>query len=206
MFGKGWEDRHDTKPAFRFWRSDDTIDGLLKHLNTVLSEVHPPESKGFTDPQASSGHQSEECPCERVGSLGADRIVDYLNEDFADGTERYDVILDVGGNSSLKRLRRALAPKGTLVIVGGEEGGRWFGGIDRQLRALLLSPFIGQRLTTFVSKENSPADLDYLAELIEGGELTPVIDSSYPLQRAPEGIRRLEGGRAGGKISISTQP
>ncbi len=109
------------------------------------------------------------------------------------GEQRYDVILDIGGNSSLSRLRRALAPKGTLVIAGGETGGRWLGGYDRQLRALMLSPFVGQKLTTFVSRENHE-DMLVLKELIEAGKITPVIDRTYPLSEAPEAIRYLERG------------
>src|SRR5207344_2074183 len=89
-----------------------------------------------------------------VRSIGADQVIDYTREDFADGDRLYDLILDVGGNSSLSRLRRALAPKGTLVIVGGEEGGKWTGGFGRQLRAVALSPFVGQRLTMLTSKEH----------------------------------------------------
>src|SRR5215204_7143065 len=91
---------------------------------------------------------------EMVRSIGADHVIDYRREDFADGEQRYDVILDIGGNSSLARLRRALSPRGILVIVGGEGGGRWLGGTDRQLRAMMLSPFVGQKLGTFVNKEN----------------------------------------------------
>ena len=90
-----------------------------------------------------------------VRSIGADHVIDYTREDFAEGKQRYDVILDIGGNSSLSRLRRALTPKGTLVIVGGETGGRWLGGFDRQLRARLLSPFVGQTLTTFISRRTT---------------------------------------------------
>src|ERR671920_631711 len=82
---------------------------------------------------------------EMVRSIGADHVIDYKHEDFAEGNRRYDVILDIGGNSSLSRLRRALAPKGTLVITGGEGGGRWLGGTDRQLRALALSPLVSQK-------------------------------------------------------------
>ena len=91
---------------------------------------------------------------EMVRSIGADQVIDYTREDFAESDQRYDLILDIGGNSSLARLRRALASRGTLVIVGGEGGGRWFGGIDRQLRAMMLSPFVSQKLGTFVNKEN----------------------------------------------------
>ena len=109
------------------------------------------------------------------------------------GEQRYDLILDIGGNSSLSRLRRALTPKGTLVIVGGETDGRWLGGTDRQLRALLLSPFVGQKLGTFVSQENHE-DLIVLKELIEAGKVTPVIDRTYPLSEVPEAIRYLRDG------------
>src|SRR5215216_7864240 len=91
---------------------------------------------------------------EMVRSIGADHVIDYKREDFAEGDQRYDVILDIGGNSTLARLRRALASQGILVIVGGEGGGRWLGGTDRQLRAMMLSPFVGQKLGTFVNKEN----------------------------------------------------
>src|SRR5215212_3234599 len=111
---------------------------------------------------------------EMVRSIGADHVIDYTREDFAEGDQHYDVILDIGGNSTLSRLRRALAQQGTLVIVGGEGGGRWLGGTDRQLRAMILSPFVGQKLGTFVNKENHE-DLIVLKELIESGKVTPVI-------------------------------
>ena len=121
-----------------------------------------------------------------VRSLGADHVIDYTREDFAECGRRYDVILDIGGNASLSRLRRALAPKGTLVIAGGETDGRWLGGSDRQLRALVLSRFVGQKLTTFVSRENHE-DMIVLKELIEAGKVTPVIDRTYPLERGRRG-------------------
>jgi NADPH:quinone reductase-like Zn-dependent oxidoreductase len=139
---------------------------------------------------------------EMVRSIGADRVIDYTREDFAEGDQRYDVILDIGGNSSLSRLRRALASQGTLVIVGGEGGGRWLGGLDRQLRATMLSPFVGQKLGTFVSTPNHE-DLLVLKELIESGKVTPVIDRTYPLAEVPEAIRYLEEGHARGKVVIT---
>jgi len=139
---------------------------------------------------------------EMVRSIGADYVVDYTREDFAEGERRYDVILDIGGNSSLARLRRALAPEGTLVIAGGEGGGRWLGGTDRQIRAVLLSPFVGQKLGTFVCKENHE-DLLVLKGLIESGKVTPVIDRTYPLAEASEAIRYLEEGYAQGKAVIT---
>jgi NADPH:quinone reductase-like Zn-dependent oxidoreductase len=137
-----------------------------------------------------------------VRSIGADHVIDYTREDFAQTVQRYDLILDIAGNRSLSHLRRALAPQGTLVIVGGEEGGRWFGGLDRQLRAHALSPFVGQRLGTFVSKA-SGEDLVALTELIEAGRLAPVVDGTYPLSGVPEAIRRLEAGHARGKVAIT---
>jgi NADPH:quinone reductase-like Zn-dependent oxidoreductase len=137
-----------------------------------------------------------------VRSIGADHVIDYRRDDFAEGEQRYDVILDIGGNAALSRLRRALVPKGTLVIAGGETDGRWLGGSDRQLRALVLSRFVGQTLTTFISSENHK-DLLVLKELIESGKVTPVIDRSYPLAEAPEAIRYLEQGHARGKVVIT---
>src|SRR5918995_472565 len=138
---------------------------------------------------------------EMVRSIGADHVIDYAQEDFAEGEQRYDLILDIGGNSSLARLRRVLTLRGTLIIVGGETDGRWLGGTDRQLRALMLSRFVGQKLGTFVSSENHE-DMIVLKNLIESGELTPVIDRTYPLSETPEAIRYLEQGHARGKVVI----
>jgi NADPH:quinone reductase-like Zn-dependent oxidoreductase len=139
---------------------------------------------------------------EMVRSIGADRVIDYTREDFAAGDRRYDVIVDIGGNSSLSRLRRALADRGTLVIAGGEGGGRWLGGTDRQIRAMMLSPFVGQKLGTFVASENHE-DLLVLKELLESGKITPLIDKTYPLSEVPEAIRYLAEGHARGKVVIS---
>jgi NADPH:quinone reductase-like Zn-dependent oxidoreductase len=136
-----------------------------------------------------------------VRSIGADEVIDYTREDFAEMGKRYDVILDIAGNRSVSNLRRALAPKGTLVFVGGEGGGRWFGGINRQLGAQILSTFVGQRLGTFIAKQNGE-DLLALKELIEAGKITPVIGTTYPLERVPEAIRHLTEGHARGKVTV----
>jgi NADPH:quinone reductase-like Zn-dependent oxidoreductase len=135
-----------------------------------------------------------------VRSLGADHVIDYTRDDFADGTRRYDLILDIAGNPALSRLRRALTPTGTAVIVGGENGGSWTG-LGRQLRALALSPILKQRLTTFIAKQRS-SDLKQLTDLIEAGKVAPAIDKIYPLDQAPEAMRHLEAGTARGKVSI----
>jgi NADPH:quinone reductase-like Zn-dependent oxidoreductase len=137
-----------------------------------------------------------------VRSLGADQVIDYTRDDFADGQQGYEVILDVGGNSSLSRLRRALTPKGTLVIAGGETDGRWLGGTDRQIRALVLSRFVGQKLGTFVSRENH-GDLMVLKDLIEAGKITPVVDRAYRLSEVADAIRYMREGRARGKVVIT---
>jgi NADPH:quinone reductase-like Zn-dependent oxidoreductase len=137
-----------------------------------------------------------------VRSLGADHVIDYTREDIAAGKNRYDVILDIGGNRPLQHLRSALDPRGTLVIVGGETRGRWLAGSDRQLRALLLSPFTGQTLTTLICSENTP-DLLALTKLIESGQVRPVIDSTYPLSQTPAAIRYMRDGHAKGKVVIN---
>jgi len=137
-----------------------------------------------------------------VRSLGADHVIDYTRADIAAGGRRYDVIIDIGGNRALKHLRSVLDPRGTLVIVGGETGGRWLAGSDRQLRALLLSPFTGQTLTTLICSENTP-DLLALTKLIESGQVRPVIDQTYPLSQTPAAIQYMRDGHAQGKVVIN---
>ena len=137
-----------------------------------------------------------------VRSLGAKDAVDYARDDFADRGRHYDLILDTAGNRSLSHLRRGLAPQGTLVIVGGKGGGRWLGGVDRQLRALVLSPLVGQQLRGLFSVVGK-GDLELLGEHIEAGRVTPVIDRTFPLTEVPEAIRYLEEGHATGKVVIT---
>ncbi len=137
-----------------------------------------------------------------VRSIGADHAIDYTREDFADGRQHYDVILDTAGNRSLSHLRRALTYQGTLVIVGGEGGGRWLGGTDRVLRGLILSPFMSQKVRSFIAL-GSKEDLQFLKALIEAGKVSPVIDRTYPLSEVPEAIRYLEKEHARGKVVIT---
>ena len=138
---------------------------------------------------------------ELVRSVGADHVIDYSREDFADGRNRYDVILDIAGNRSLSELRRALTPRGTLVIVGAEDAGNWLG-IRRQLRAAALSPFVRQKLGFFISKERQQ-DLEELRRLLEAGTIRPVVDRTFPLEEVPAAIRYLRDGRARGKVVIA---
>ena len=139
---------------------------------------------------------------ELVRSIGADEVVDYTREDVTDGTRRWDLVVDTAGHRSLSRLRRALTPKGTLVIVGSEGRGRWLGGFDRNLRALALSGFVSQRLRMLSSKPRQD-DLQVLRELLEAGRLTPPVGRAYPLPEVHEAIRQMVEGHGGGKIVIT---
>jgi len=136
-----------------------------------------------------------------VRSIGANQVIDYTQEDFTQSGHRYDVILDTAGNRSLSGLRRALTPKGTLVIGGGR-GGPWLMGIDRQFRALVLSPFVSQRLRALASRRNH-ADLVVLKELIEAGKVTPVIDRTYLLSEAPMAVGHVDEGHTQGKTVVT---
>jgi NADPH:quinone reductase-like Zn-dependent oxidoreductase len=139
---------------------------------------------------------------EQVRSIGADEVIDYTREDVTDGRRHWDLILDTAGRRSLSQLRRALTPKGTLVIVGGEGAGRLMGGFTRNLRAPVLSRFVGQRLRMLASKER-PEDLQTLRELLEAGKLTPRVGRTYPLREVPEAMRALEAGQTRGKVVIA---
>ena len=136
-----------------------------------------------------------------VTSIGADRVLDYAEVDFARSGERYDLVLDNVGNRSLSDLRRALTPHGALVVVGGG-GGNWIGPMMLPLRAAMLSPFVGQRLLPFLAKHTQD-DLLVLKELAETGKIVPVIDRTYPLAEAAEAIRYLETGHARGKVVVA---
>ena len=139
---------------------------------------------------------------ELVRSIGADAVIDYTRQDVTDGTRQWDVIIDTGGRRSLSQLRRALTPMGTLVIVGGEGGGRWMGGFLRNLRAPLVSRFVGQRLRMLSSKPGQE-DLQVLREFLEAGKLRPLIGRTYPLGEVAEAMRALEAGNTRGKIVIT---
>ncbi len=135
-----------------------------------------------------------------VTALGADHVLDYARDDFAGGSRRYDLIIDIAGNPSLRRLRRALTPRGTAVFVGGEDAGAVIG-MGRQLRGALLSAVVPQRLAILLAKE-SGSDYERLADLVEAGHVVPSIDRTYRLEDVPEAVRRLEAGEVRGKIAI----
>jgi NADPH:quinone reductase-like Zn-dependent oxidoreductase len=139
-----------------------------------------------------------------VRSLGADHVLDYNRDDFADGTRHYDLILDIGGGSTLSRLRRALEPRGTVVFVGSENTGN-ITGMGRQFRGAVLSMFVPQRLAILMAKEQA-SDLEQLTELLETGRLAPTLADSYPLDQAKEAMQLLESGKVCGKLVIVPLP
>lgn len=138
-----------------------------------------------------------------VRSLGASDVIDYTRDEIDRDGARYDVIIDTAGNRKLSLLRRALKPRGTAVVVGGEHGGGpLLAGFERQLLAPLESMFASQRLTALIARENV-ADLERLSGLIESGAVTPVIDRAYPLAEAADAIRYLDQGHAAGKVVVT---
>ena len=137
-----------------------------------------------------------------VRSIGADHVIDYTKQDFTNGGRRYDLIIDMAGTHSLSALRRVLTSQGTCVVVGAPSG-RWIAGPDRFLKALMLSPFVSQRMVAFIASPNKN-DLAALKGLIQSGDVTPVIDRTYGLKELPEALRYLEQGHARGKVVITT--
>jgi NADPH:quinone reductase-like Zn-dependent oxidoreductase len=143
-----------------------------------------------------SGRTAELAP-----AFGLNHVIDYATEDFADGRQRYDLVIDVFGRTPVSRLRRALTPTGRLVITGGE-GDRWIGGIQRQLGASLMSPFVRQKLGAFVVKEHARILLE-LNPLIEQGQVAPLLDRTFPLSEAADAVRFLEDGQVRGRIALT---
>jgi NADPH:quinone reductase-like Zn-dependent oxidoreductase len=139
---------------------------------------------------------------ELVRSIGANHVIDYTKEDLTRGGRDYDLILDMAGTHSLSALRRVLTRRGTCVVVGAPSG-RWIAGPDRFIKALLLSPFVSQRMVPFIASANRK-DLMVLKDLVEAGEVTPVIDRTYRLNEVGQALRYLEQGHARGKVVITT--
>jgi NADPH:quinone reductase-like Zn-dependent oxidoreductase len=154
--------------------------------------------------KAFGAHVTGVCSTSKVElarSIGADEVIDYTREEIADGTRRYDVIFDTAGNREASYLRGALTPKGTLVLAGGEGGGRWLG-MGRVMRAKAISPFVGQKMTNFLARPKAE-DLLVLKELTEAGKVTPVIGARYSLSDVPDAIRELGTGHGRGKVVIT---
>jgi NADPH:quinone reductase-like Zn-dependent oxidoreductase len=144
---------------------------------------------------------------EMVRSLGADRVIDYTQEDFTQGDERYDLIFDIPGNRPFSACRRVLTLDGKYVLIGhdrfGQGVGRWFGSVPRLLKLVALSPFVSQIPTPNFSTLDRMNQMVILKELLEAGKITPVIDRTYPLSKVPEAIRYLEEGHVQGKVVIT---
>ncbi|MFV0524677.1 MAG: NAD(P)-dependent alcohol dehydrogenase [Acidimicrobiales bacterium] len=140
-----------------------------------------------------------------VRTLGVEEVIDHSTTDVTDLPTRYDLIIDTGGLTPIRRLRRILEPRGTLVIVGGESGGRLTGGAGRQFRALALSPFVGPRLTTFIADERAEL-VETLGRLLASGVVTVPVGRRYRLEQATEALSDLAAGRIAGKAVIVVEP
>jgi NADPH:quinone reductase-like Zn-dependent oxidoreductase len=140
-----------------------------------------------------------------VRSLGADHVIDYTRDDFTRGADRYDVMLDCVGSRPLSACRRVMTRGGIYVGAGVRPGGRWVGPLPHLLKLLATSPFVSQKAVVLMASIK-PADLAFLAELIEAGKVTPVIDRRYPLDEVPEAIRYLMEGHARGKVVVAVDP
>lgn len=136
-----------------------------------------------------------------VASLGAHHVIDYTRQDWADSERRFDLIIDIAGNPSLRRLRRALAPGGRVVFVGGEHGGK-VTGTSRQLRGVMVSPFVKQRFVPLLARERA-ADYDELTRLIESGQVVSTLHRTFPLEQAADAVRLLERGEIRGKVAVT---
>jgi NADPH:quinone reductase-like Zn-dependent oxidoreductase len=139
---------------------------------------------------------------ELMRRLGADRVVDYTREDYTREPARYDAIIDMAGNHTLSENRRVLTPKGVHVGVGGPDGGQWIGPVIGVLKPAVMSPFVSQKLSVFLAR-NRRDDLAVLARMLAAGQVTPVIDRTYPLAEAAEALRYLEQGHAQGKVVLT---
>lgn len=213
------EDRIAHKPASLSFAEASVIPisaGTALQALTDAGKVHPGQSVLITGASGGVGSYAVQLAAslgadvtgvcssaklDHVAALGAHHVLDYSRDDWADGTRRYDLILDIAGNPSVSRLRRALTPRGTAVFVGGESSGV-ITGMHRQLCGALLSPFIGQRLVLLLARERATV-YERLARLVECGRLMPALDRCYPLERATDAVRRLENGAIPGKVAIT---
>jgi NADPH:quinone reductase-like Zn-dependent oxidoreductase len=139
---------------------------------------------------------------ELVRSLGADQVIDYTLTDFTEGQQRFDLIIDMVGNHSLARLEGVLTEQGSAVIVGGPSTNRWIGPLSGALWAELRAPFSKHKMG-FMLAELKSEDLQTLADLMQSGKLTPVIDRSFPLSETAQALSYLETGRARGKVVVT---
>ncbi|HEY2801000.1 MAG TPA: NAD(P)-dependent alcohol dehydrogenase, partial [Chthoniobacterales bacterium] len=175
------------------------INGASGGVGTFAVQIA--KSLGATVTGVCSGRSAD-----LVRSLGADHIIDYTKEDFTKGAQRYDLILDCVGTQPLLGFKRVLTPHGTCVLIGGGgiDEGRWLGPMTRPLKALILSPFINQKMGMMMA-QMSHDNLRELADLMQVGKVTPAIDRTYKLRETPEAVRYLEKGHAHGKVIVTVE-
>jgi NADPH:quinone reductase-like Zn-dependent oxidoreductase len=132
-------------------------------------------------------------------------VIDYTREDFTQGSERYDLIVDIVGSHSLLQYRRVLRHEGRLVIVGGLGGDPVLGPMEAPVRAVFLKPFISQKMSMVMASVNKKSDYEVLRELMQSGKVTPVVGEHYPMDQIQDAMRYLETGHARGKVVIDIE-
>lgn len=164
--------------------------GGVGHLAVQLAKAYGAAVTAVTGPRT----------VELVESLGADRVFDYSRADFTRAGDEHDVVIDLGGNRSIRDLRRTLKPDGTVVLVGAGAG--HLGPMTRLVGGIVRMKVLRQRVASYIAAVRME-DLDTLREFIEAGKLRPVIDRTYPLEQVPEALEHVESGQAGGKVVIT---
>jgi NADPH:quinone reductase-like Zn-dependent oxidoreductase len=139
-----------------------------------------------------------------VRAIGADRVIDYTQEDFTRGAERYDLIVDTVGSHSVAESRRVLNPRGTLVMVGSQDKGHWIGAMSALIGVWVTAPFASQKIAGLMA-DLDPKDMDILRELMQSGKVTPVIDRRYTLEETAEAVGYVEQGHSRGKVVIAVE-
>jgi NADPH:quinone reductase-like Zn-dependent oxidoreductase len=139
---------------------------------------------------------------EMARSLGADHVIDYTKQNFTEGNERYDLILDIAGSQDFSDMGNVMKPGGIIVVVGAPKKGEFLGPVRRVIRSKLAQNFVEQTIAFFVADVDKP-DLEVLATLVREGKVKTVIDRRYPLEEAGAALAYLGEGHARGKVVVT---